>query len=330
MGAVDTARERLRAVRHDVRMARLKSIANSPSMPRKPIAIVFGNCQATPLGALLSSSKLFSKEFDVVRVPFVHEINQADTEILRRVLPKTSLYVTQEVRDDYRELPVGTSQLVSLLPQEARTVRFPVLYFEGLYPYQVYLRPASDSSELAPMTDYTDLRYLAFAARGLSDVEAARELAIHAAPAEALRSIRDASIANLYSRESSLDVKMAEEVDRSSHLTASFHTVNHPSNALLAEMSAQIHGILGLDYDRRITPPSKEFLAHNLTPLEASTIEASALHLKSRPDWKIGRHDVTLTDLMALHLAWLRSSPELIATGVEQHKMRLAALNLLG
>ena len=79
--------------------------------------VVVGNCQAESIRLVVSN-----EEHPGVRVPAVHEMDAADADRLHRLLAGAAFLVVQPIRDDYRALPLGTSQLRAALPPGARTV----------------------------------------------------------------------------------------------------------------------------------------------------------------------------------------------------------------
>ena len=75
-----------------------------------------------------------------VRVPPVHELERDDIPHLRRTLAHASVLLSQPIRPDYRELPLGTAQVTAVLPPGAQTVLFPVMRYAGLFPFQAIVR----------------------------------------------------------------------------------------------------------------------------------------------------------------------------------------------
>jgi hypothetical protein len=322
-------RDVLRRAKQGFDDRRLRRLASGEAPRGVPSAIVFGNCQAAPLAKILSMRSSFAHEFEIIRVPPVHEITRAQAEMLRQAIPKLSLYITQEIRDGYRSLPVGTNELTALLPATATVVRFPVLYHQGLFPYQVYVRTSGSLSEQAPITSYTDLRYLAFAGRGYSSDQA--EVALlgeHADPAS-LRLVHETSVSDLRSREEHLDVSVSGLIAETASITPSFHTVNHPSNHVLEGVGDQVLTLLGFDSSAERRSNTREFLGQVLTPIETPVQQALSLGAPVRPDWLINGKRYRLAEIMKTHLAWLQANPLILDAGLRQHQDKLAALNLI-
>src|SRR5690349_13360191 len=121
-----------------------------------PVTLVVGNCQAESLRLMLDGGGLRT-----VRMPAVHELVADDLPHLDRWLARTSLLITQPIRDDYHGLPIGSQQLSERLGRGAATLRVPVIRFAGLYPAHAIVRSPSDPSRVPPVVAYHDLRVLA-------------------------------------------------------------------------------------------------------------------------------------------------------------------------
>jgi len=292
----------------------------------KKVAVIHGNCQADALTSLLPSSPAFAREFEVSRIPAVHEVTSDDLPVLRDTLARADVIITQAVRDDYRGLPVGTDQILELAPG-ARVVRIPALYSDATFPYQVYLRDADGLPVDAPTTVYHDLRALALAAAGSSagDVQA---LAEHRPPADALRHIAAIGDERLAELEAGSDIEITDVILDPHHRASSFWTVNHPTLQTLDVLAERIQAALGLTP----TPCAirDEILGAFRTPIDAPTIEALALDAEPSQTWTCEGIQHSVTSVLAEQLEFLKARPELIETGHEDHGQRLEALGLDG
>ena len=67
-----------------------------------------GNCQAEALRQALGG--LADPPFRTVRVPPVHELEVGDLPHLEALLRQAAVLISQPIRADYRELPIGTDQ----------------------------------------------------------------------------------------------------------------------------------------------------------------------------------------------------------------------------
>ncbi|QGU07139.1 hypothetical protein COCCU_05975 [Corynebacterium occultum] len=284
-----------------------------------PAVAVIGNCQAESLRILLASSN----KVDSFRIPPIHEWESSDLPFVEAALAKTDVLISQPVKADYRDLPVGTEQLRSLLPEGSLTLRYPVLRYDGLMPYQVIIRSPRDPSLNPPVVPYHDLRILAAADRGLHHL-------VEASPsAENLRTLAELSVAQLRSRE-----ERHGAVVMSDHLQTAplWHTINHPDNTTLVVLARRVLQALAeagmIDSDVDVTPPAdREMLGGLQAPVDAQAAAALgvAAAAEGRENWQPG---VDPAQLLSEQLSFYRAHPEVIAAGMQRHAQRLALLGL--
>src|SRR5579875_3766973 len=96
----------------------------------RKVAVVLGNCQASPVAGLLAASRSFSRSFEIVPVPAVHRIEANQMPWLRRLLRRTALLIAQPIKTGYRDAGLGLDELSGELPTEARIVRWAPLYWD--------------------------------------------------------------------------------------------------------------------------------------------------------------------------------------------------------
>ena len=100
-----------------------------PSRDRRPVLLVWGNCQAEALRVLLGSVE--DLPFRTVRVPAAHELTDTDVPHVRRLSGLTAVLVSQPIRSGYRDLPLGTDDIAAMLPPGSRVLRWPVVRQSG-------------------------------------------------------------------------------------------------------------------------------------------------------------------------------------------------------
>ena len=143
-----------------------------------PVLLVWGNCQAEAVRAPLAASP--SLQMRPVRIPPVFELTASDIDPLRRLVGRASVLLAQPVKDGYRDLPLGTAEVASLMPKGGTVVRWPVVRSSVLHPFQAIIRDPRDPTREPPVVPYHDLRTLASARTG-KDLLAA-DIPIDAAP----------------------------------------------------------------------------------------------------------------------------------------------------
>lgn len=273
------------------------------------IAVVMGNCQAESLRIMLDGAGLHT-----VRVPPVHELVTADIPHLERLLERTTLLVSQPVRDDYHELPVGVRQLSNRLPTAARTVLFPVIRFAGLYPTHAIIRPPSDLSLAPPIVAYHDLRTLA---------EASGADPIATVTPEMVRAIAADSIGELTRREQTFDTVRVSDLFTAPDF-AQMRTLNHPGNAVFAVVADRVRARAGLV--EHTVDAGRPLLDGVHAPRMAAVVDAYDLDEQPREDWIVGGAAVPDALVREAHLEWYSEHPDAVEAGLARHRRALEIL----
>jgi len=317
------------AVRQARRVWRYRQFYSGPtrSADQRPFAVVVGNCQAEPIARELAVNEDLAQAYRVVLVPAIHLLTPADARRLRAILPKVGLYVTQQVRDGYHGMQIGTEELVKELHPSAEVRRIPVLYYEGLYPYQVYVRDKRETSELAPLTGYHDLRYLYAAASGWDASNSQAWLDEFEPPAGAIQETAAGSKQSLRDREKSLDITMSDLLGLESGPSPSFFTVNHPSNAVLQHTANRV--LESLDVIAAGDVSSPEWLDQEVTPIENVTLaELGVRDFGAQDHWVINGNEYSHQQMLAKHLDWYLANPSIVMAGLKQHAEKMHLLGL--
>lgn len=277
-----------------------------------PLAVVHGNCQAEALRVVLAPVTAER----MVRIPPAHELTADDMAPLHAVLARTTLLVSQPIRDDYRDLPIGTRQVRDSLPRGAQVVRVPIVRYLGLHPYAAIVRHPADPAAVPPVAPYHDLRTVA--------VAAGRPPAPPADPA-ALRAVGDESAAELARRErAGCDVEISDLLAGLG--VDAVHTLNHPGNRVLMALAQRVQAALGRRGEVR--DPGRTLLGEVEAPLEPAVIDALGLAATPRAHWVIHRENVEDETVRTAHLAWYAEHPEWVVAALARHAERITSLGL--
>lgn len=277
---------------------------DGPVRDGRPLAVVHGNCQAGALQVLLSGAPGFG--WQVVRVPPVHELTADDLPAYDRLLAASTLLLAQPVRDGYRALPLGTAQVAGRLAPGARVVRWPVVRWQGLHPWQAIVR-AADGAE-PPIVPYHDLRTLTGRCGGGADLVAAEA----------------ASRAELARREArDCDVAVSDLLTGADAV----HTLNHPGNRLLLALAHRVQARLGAPVDA--VDPGRVLLGGVRAPIEPQALTALGLDPgAARAHWLVDGEPVAAAVVTRAQAAWYATRPDVVAEGLRRHAARLALLAL--
>jgi hypothetical protein len=281
-----------------------------------PVAVVIGNCQAESLRVALDGGGLRT-----VRTPAVHELVTADLPHLDRWLARASLLVSQPVRDDYHDLPLGTRQLTARLGADARVVAVPVIRFAGLYPTSAIVRPPHDPSLAPPLVEYHDLVVLAEAA-ARRDGRPARAPQLDP---EAVRSIAALSLHELRKREEAHDAVVVSDLFGSPSF-AQMRTLNHPGNPVWTALASRVRDRLGLP--EHVVDPGRQLLDSVHAPRLEAVVDAYGLDEAPTDHWVVEGRRIPREEVREAHLRWYEREPQVVDAGLARHADSLALLGL--
>lgn len=291
----------------------------APEHDGRPLLLVWGNCQAEALRILLSSDP--AAPMRTVRVPPVHELESSDLPHVDRLLRRTSVLLTQPVRAGYRSLPLGVQDLVDTLSPGTTVMRWPVLRYAGLHPFQVIVRHPSDPSAVPDMVPYHDLRTILAADRGLGgDDDWDRQVSN-----DGLRHAAEASLDELRRRESR-DTDIAASDLFADAGRAATHTINHATNVVLTALAQRI--LDRLNTGCTVQDPGRELLGGVRAPVEQRVLDALGLDGDPQPDWSVDGTSYSQDSVHRAHLRWYASHPEFIAAALVRHSELIRTLEL--
>ena len=278
-----------------------------------------GNCQAEALRLVLDGVP--DRPFSTVRMPPVHELEQADMRPLHDLLAKAAVLSCQPIRDGYRDLPLGTAELAAHLPPTARVIRWPVIRYAGLHPFQAIVRRPSDRSVVPPVVPYHDLRTVVAARRGLSVDE---EWDVDVADAGFV-AVAEASQAELARREAlQCDVAVSDVLGRSGAEAA--HTINHPGNGILTELGRRVLAAGGVT--ATVPTPARTLLGSVIAPLESRVLRARGIDAPGRTDWSFEGTTISPADVHRAQLQWYADNPDFVELAIARHARTLDLLGL--
>lgn len=281
-----------------------------PPAEHLPLWLVVGNCQAEALRQVLDDVP--DRPYRTVRIPPVHELELADLPHLATLLADTAVLLCQPIRTNYRGLPIGTSDLIAALPASATAVRWPVIRYGGLYPFQVIVRDPADRAMTPPAVPYHDLRTLVAARDGLGPAD---DWDIDVSD-EQITAVGEQSLAALaYREQRDTDVGISDAIG--AHGAAAAHTINHPGNPVLVELANRILELRGVP--ARAQAPARTLLSSVYAPLEARVVSALDLEVPARVHWRVGQQELSPQSVHVTQLAWYKQYPAFIALAQERH-----------
>lgn len=226
---------------------------------------------------MLNTNDEFTKRFELVSFPAVHEIPEAMVPELHRAVADAAVVIPQRVQEDYRDgIGLGTETLTRIARSSATVVRWPSVYWAGYFPDLFYLRDAEGQPVVDGPFDYHDRTILKAYATGLDVTTTCRLLEDPERPSDAPNWAAKAT-AGLDSRSQDCDVQVTTFIDFRFRDELLFFTMNHPTNRLLGFIAQQIVELAGLPgrVDHRLIVD--EILGPTFYPLHANHVRALGL-----------------------------------------------------
>ena len=198
---------------------------------QKRKAIIFGNCQAAAVATILGAHDEFRDQFEIVPVRSVHALTMPERERLLVEAQEADLLIHQPVSNVYQ--PASTENLLAAVNPEAPIISFPVCWFDGYFPDMVQLKTNGAKAESILFPYHSRVMFYAYLA-GLKTGDAA---AIYNAPKLYTEAFLHENVAknlrNLRTRETDLDIKIADFIEQHYRYKRLFFTFNHPTGHVL-------------------------------------------------------------------------------------------------
>lgn len=261
------------------------------------------------------------RAYSTVRMPPVHELERSDLGPLRDLLGRAAVLLCQPIRAGYRDLPVGTDELAAEMSSTARVIRWPVIRYAGLHPFQAIVRHPADMSVVPPVVPYHDLRTVV-AARDGKSIDDEWDVEVDAA---AFVAVAEASQAELARRERlACDVGVSDALPRNGAGAA--HTINHPGNGVLTELGRRV--LVALDVAREIPEPESTLLGSVIAPLDRRVLSARGIVAPDRLTWLSHGTEFAPDDVHRAQLQWYRENPDYVGLAMARHAQTLDLLGL--
>ena len=203
---------------------------------------------------------------------------------------------------------------------EARVVRWPVVWYAGLLPWQVVFTHPEEGDP--PVVPYHDVRTVMLA---LGEP-------VPTAGPEGFRAVARWSLAELRDREARAGAVPVSQfvVDAGARAT---NTVNHPGNPVLVSLARALQDRLG--WPVTATDPGDELLESVQTPCEGKVLAALGIERSNGRDvseesWVVGGREVPDAEVVEAQLDWYRQHPEVLAAVATRSAERWCLLGTTG
>lgn len=199
--------------------------------------VVYGNCQAGPIGRLIERA---TTGFEVVRVPPVHTILSTEILEIENLFRSADIVLGQPIGANWGRL--GSESLKSFF-EGSSWIEFPSIYFGGLFPYLQYARNGVGGVFRGPLGDYHDKRILKSFINGSSELECLVDLLKlneNYCKSHFIKSLNESR-----DRERNLQIQIMPYIEKHLTETRTLYTFNHPTNAVLWNIVIQFLDLIG-------------------------------------------------------------------------------------
>jgi len=271
---------------------------------------------------MLNTNDEFTKRFEFVAFPPVHEIPEAMVPDLHRAVADAAVVIPQRVQEDYREgIGLGTETLASIAGS-ATVVRWPSVYWAGYFPDLFYLRDAEGQPVVDGPFDYHDRTILEAYAAGVDVLGVCRLLEDPQRPSDAQAWAANAT-AELDIRGRDCDVKVTSFIASTFRYELLFFTMNHPSNHLLGFIAQQATELIGIpgSIDHKRIPD--EILGPTFYPLHVNHVRALELEfgaelMAGSAPFKIRGVTYEPAEAVRIFFDYYAAHPQLVDVNLEQ------------
>jgi hypothetical protein len=261
---------------HDFK-PRVLNLPNARACKVKKL-VVFANCQSGALVRTMMENKEFSSQYkwDFLRpVQILQEIHIA--EVVNKV-KNADLFIYQPVAaSPNRPYELNSKFLLEQIKDDAETISFPSIYFDGYFPHLQTLK--GKVSVLNLVHDY----FMAYSyAIGLSEEETielinkenlySKSLSIQLV-GNSLKNLRDRE------KESNIDIKLCDFIEKNYKKVKLFNQFNHPKREVFKYIAESILNKIGID-EFLVADAGASHLDEIMTPIYRSTHKNLNLQFK--------------------------------------------------
>ena len=201
--------------------------------------LVIGNCQITPISNIVEDA--YSHEINLNKI-IIHKSNLSLVEQYAEELSKSDLIISQLIKNENYPSVLISDYIKKYYPQKC--IFIPNSYYRGYNPDLIYLKYEGLRLTNTPLQDYHSAIIYDGWKKSLSEDETIFLLKDPTTWEKLYKTVACESFQELKSREASCDVKISEFLEKNISNSILFHTFNHPSNKLIAEIAAQLIKII--------------------------------------------------------------------------------------
>lgn len=258
-------------------------------MNKKKTFTVLGNCQTVAITDYLLSSRDFTKEYELIRIPPVHTLTKDMQKQYFDEIKNVDLILTQPITDKTR-FPFLNNDVIKNI-ENKNIITFPSAYYSGYFPTYESVDFASGS--MNNVHDYLVIQ--SFLEKKTVEETLYLKENLKNLPDDFLLNQHINSIASLHRRElnSDTDIFLSCFIIKNFQKQKLFHTFNHPADITLNYLSNEILNRLGKNKVSFLQKNNSESLGH--IKLQINRRVKKILKLKFTED-KINVNNLPITN----------------------------------
>ena len=203
----------------------------------KPVLVVYGDCQGQVIARAIIGEPLVTDRYDV---RFVPRPRNGELEFDRELWERCEIF-WQQVGTDFMsdEDNVLQTEFFSQVPAQVKTVRYPAVYFNTLWPDHRW--DPLFTADLVRLFPYSDALLIKLSTSSVLDADLFEKyLEMSSQSAQLLPRLYERNIALLAERDQKCNVKMTGFIASQYRVRNLFWTFNHPTNLLTREVVSRL------------------------------------------------------------------------------------------
>lgn len=236
---------------------------------------VSGNCVTEIIPHFLRTNMKFNQNYEVKPLKPVFMLTEEDLADFKKDVAECDIFLTQPIGGQkYVDMGIDTKTLKETMKSNAKLIQMPVPYFIGYFPEQFYLHDENGNlvgtHDGLPSPYHNKIIFWGYI-NGKSAQEIL-ELLYASCNMKNIKKLVADSFAELRRREETIDFKISDYIKNNYTKERLFWTINHPTNALIQELSRRVLLLLGIkrhfwNIKPVISEIKQEYLNGYVTPI---------------------------------------------------------------
>lgn len=218
-------------------------------MSSKKIICISGNCVSETIPVILKTSEQFMNNYEIRELKPIYLVKtEEDISLYKNLISECDVFVTMPIGGEkYKQMGLDTTSIKEhTLKPDAKLYKYAPPFFRGYFPEQFYLHDADGNSigscEGLSSPYHNSIIFYGYVNK--LSIEETYNILYDEKSIQNVEKITNESIIELQNREKSCDISISNFIAENYKTKRLFWTINHPTNALIFEISKQMVKIL--------------------------------------------------------------------------------------